>query len=118
MATTTNIKTYTADSSIGKRLAEVQRLSLEIDRLQEQLDDHKAFLLAHAKRNGFEKLIHGPVSASVRGRQSWTYSPGLQAVAARLKDRQKQEQKEGVATASTTEHLVVAFSARISLAKA
>jgi len=108
-------KTYTPDSSIGERLTEVQRIKLEIDRLNEELDGHKAYLLGHAIRNNYDSLACGAVTVSRRQRASWTYSEALQKVEANLKDRKAREQKNGTAINSPTEHVVVTFSAKAVL---
>lgn len=106
------IKEYTPDSSIGSRLAEVQRLKLEIDRLTEQLDEHKAYLLGHVIRNNYDGLRIGALTLSRRQKPSWTYSPALYEAEARVKARKVREQKDGTAINKPTEHLVINFSAK------
>jgi thymidylate synthase ThyX len=108
-------KDYTADSSIGKRLAEVQRIKLEIDRLTDLLDAEKAYLLGHAIRNDYDSLTCGAVKVSRRERPSWTYSEALQDAEAKLKERKAREQKNGTAINKPTEHLIVTFSAKVAL---
>lgn len=111
-------KNYTPDSSIGQRLTRVQELKLEIDRLTEQLDEQKAYLLGHAIRNNYDTLACGPLKVSRRERSTWTYSQGVQKAEESLKARKQREQKDGTATAQITEHLMVSFSARVLLTKA
>lgn len=110
------VKTYTPDSSIGQRLAEVQRLKLEIDRLTEQLDEHKAYLLGHAIRNDYGSLrLQGqPVALQRKGRTVWTYSEALTRREAALKAAKQREQASGAATAKTTEYAAVTFSVKAS----
>lgn len=108
-------KDYTSDSSIGKRLMEVQQIKLEIDRLADQLDEHKAYLLGHAIRNDYDSLRCGAVTVSRRERPSWTYSDALQEAEAKLKERKAREQRNGTAINKPTEHLMVTFSAKIAL---
>lgn len=108
-------KTYTADSAIGKRLANVQRVKLEIDRLTEELDEDKAYLLGHAIRNNFDSLQLGPLKVSRRERAFWSYSEALQDAEAKLKDRKVREQKNGTATNTPSEHLVITFSVKAVL---
>jgi hypothetical protein len=110
-------KDYTADSSIGKRLAEVQRIKLEIDRLTDLLDAEKAYLLGHAIRNDYDSLTCGAVTVSRRERASWTYSQALRDAEAKLKQRKAREQDNGTAVNNPTEHLVVTFSAKVALAQ-
>lgn len=108
-------KVYSPDSSIGKRLAEVQRIKLEIDRLSEALDEEKAYLLGHAIRNNYDALQCGALVVSRRERAQWTYSEALQQAEANLKIRKGREQKNGTAINTPTEHLVVSFSAKVAL---
>jgi hypothetical protein len=109
------VKTYTTDSSIGERLSEVQRIKLEIDRLNEELDKHKAYLLGHAIRNDYTTLQLGPLKLSRRERASWSYSEALQDAEAKLKDRKLREQKNGTAINTPSEHLVINFSVKAIL---
>lgn len=108
-------KDYLADSNIGKRLVEVQRLKLEIDRLTDLLDAEKAYLLGHAIRNDYDSLRCGAVAVSRRERASWTYSQALQDAEAKLKQRKGREQENGTAVNKPTEHLVITFSAKIAM---
>lgn len=108
-------KTYERGTSIGERLHDVQTIKLEIDRLTALLDEHKAYLLGHAIRNGFDSLSCGPLVVSRRERVNWLYSASLKQAERRLKDRKQAEQDNGTAVAVATEHLVVSFSARVAL---
>lgn len=108
-------KVYSPDSSIGKRLVEVQRIKLEIDRLNEALDEEKAYLLGHAIRNNYDALQCGALTLSRRERDRWTYSEALQQAEANLKIRKGREQKNGTAINTPTEHLVISLSAKIAL---
>jgi hypothetical protein len=109
-------KTYTPDSSIGQRLAEVQRLKLEIDRLNEQLDEHKAYLLGHAIRNDYGTLrLQGqPVTLQRKGRTTWTYSEALTRREAAIKAAKQREQQDGTARATVAEYAAVTFSVKAS----
>jgi len=110
-------KDYTSDSGIGERLGEVQRIKLEIDRLNDLLDKQKAYLLGHAIRNNLDSLRCGAVAVSRRERASWTYSKDLQYAEAKVKKRKSREQQTGVAINQPTEHLVVTFSAKVAIAQ-
>lgn len=111
-------KNYEPASSIGKRLAEVQAIKLEIDRLTALLDEQKAYLLGHAIRNNYDALQCGALILSRRERPSWTYSQALQDAEASLKQRKSREQRNGTAINNPTEHLVVTFSAKVALVQA
>lgn len=109
------VKVYTPESTIGQRLAEVQRIKLEIDKLNEQLDEHKAFLLGHAIRNDYDGLRLGALTLSRRVKPAWTYSSTVKQAEARLKHRKLAEQESGVATKVESQHLVINLSARVAL---
>jgi len=110
-----NVKDYAIGTSIAGRLAEVQRIKLDIDRLSVQLDEHKAYLLGHAIRNNLDGLRCGAVTLSRRVRVSWVYSDAVKQAERRLKDRKQTEQDNGIAIGTPSEHLVVTFDAKIAL---
>lgn len=110
-----NVKSYERGTTIGERLHEVQTIKLEIDRLAALLDEQKAYLLGHAIRNNLDGLKCGPVTLSRRERVSWVYSDAIKQAERRLKDRKQAEQDKGVAVSTTSEHLVINFSAKIAL---
>lgn len=109
------VKTYEADSNIGRRIAEVQRLKLEIDRLNEELDTHKAFLLGHAIRNDYTGLRLGALTLSLVNKAVWTYSSTVAQAKARLKHLELAEQESGVAKKAVTPFLRIALSAKVAL---
>ena len=110
-----NVKEYKPGTSIGDRLAAVQRIKLEIDALNDQLDDHKAFLLGHAIRNKITGFRFGALSLALRDKSNWIYSPAIKSAESKLKDRKTAEQNNGIAACNVTQHLVINFSARIAL---
>lgn len=110
-----NVKTYERGTSIGERLDDVQRIKLEIDRLQAILDEHKAYLLGHAIRNGYDALKCGDMTLSRRERVNWVYSRSIKQAEARLKERKQEEQNDGTAIGSASEHLVITFDAKAVL---
>jgi len=109
------VKTYTADSSIGKRLAKVQQLTLEIDRLKEQLEEEKAFLLGHALRNDYTGLKLGPLSLALVTKANWSYSSTVAQAKARLKHLELAEQESGVAKKTVSTFLRASLSAKVAL---
>lgn len=110
-----NVKDYAPGTGIGDRLAEVQRIKLDIDRLSARLDEHKAYLLGHAVRNNLDGLSSGPLTLLRRARATWFYSDNLKQAERRLKERKLQEQEKGIATSHLTEHLVVNFSVKSAI---
>jgi hypothetical protein len=112
------VKDYKPSEPIGQRLLEVQRIKLEILRLEEELDKQKAYLLGHALRIDQDSLRCGAITVSRRERPSWTYSHAVQDAESALKQRKAREQRNGTATNNPTEHLIVTFSAKVALANA
>lgn len=108
-------KRYEIGTGIGDRLAEVQRLKIEIDRLTSELEEQKAYLMGHAVRNNLDSLQFGAMTLSKRGRTTWTYSPALIEARDRVKAREKREQADGTAKAKITEHMVISFDAKAIL---
>lgn len=109
------IKTYERGTSIGERLDDVKRIRLEIDRLGALLDEHKAYLLAHAIRNDYQALRLGEMTLSRRERASWVYSAKVKTAEAKLKSLKIQEQDAGTAKCSVNEHLVINFDVKAVL---
>jgi hypothetical protein len=109
-------KEYTAESGIGQRLAEVQRLALEAERVKEALDAEKAYLLAHAVRQGLSGVRCGATTLSVREDATYTYSAAVQKAETALKLRKEKERATGVATKATKDTAVVTVSGKAALA--
>ncbi len=109
------IKAYERGTSIGERLDDVKRIKLEIDRLEALLDEHKAYLLGHAIRNNYDGLRLGGMTLSRRQRVSWVYSRSIKQAESRLKERKQEEQNDGTAIGSPSEHLVINFDAKAIL---
>lgn len=111
-----NVKDYTAGSPIGARISKVQALKAQIEALEAQLDEEKAYLLGHAIRNNLDGLRCGVVTLSRRERPAWTYTDKVKAAEARLKAQKAAEQKSGAATAKVSEHIVVTFDVKALVA--
>jgi hypothetical protein len=111
-------KIYDESTALGQRILEVQSLKSQIEALEDKLDEHKAYLLAHAIRHDLKALKCGAVTLSRRERANWTYSEALRKAEAALKTRKTKEQQDGIAVNRPTESLVVNLSAKILLANA
>ena len=114
-ATKAEIKEYSAADGIGQRLAEVQRLTLEIEALKESLDKEKAYLFAHAVRQNYSGLRCGALLVSRRVTTSWCHSQATKNAEARVKARKAKEQANGAAIGTKAESLVVNVSGKIAL---
>jgi hypothetical protein len=106
---------YAANSGIGQRLLELQRLTLEAERVKDALNEQKAYLLAHAIRQNYPSLRCGAILASRRGSKSWTYSAKVTAMEAKLKALKEKEQASGTATFVESESLLVNISGKAAL---
>ena len=107
-------KIYESNSGIGERLNEAMKLKLEIDRLTEELDQHKAYLLGHMVRHELDSIACGPIKVSRRARASWTYSDATQRLEQTLKDKKSKEQINGTAVNNPTEHAMITLSAKVA----
>jgi len=110
------VKTYQRDTAIGERLENIKRIKVEIDRLNEELDKQKAFLLAHAIRNDYDSLRLEEMILTRRTRTTWVYSANIRQSEAKLKQRKLKEQNDGTAIGNSSEHLVVTFDTKALLA--
>lgn len=106
------VKSYETDTLIGAELDKMMRLKAQIDDLQQQLDNCKAGMLAHAKRHGFRSMQIKGFSVTVRERHNWTYSNDLRLLMNQVTLSQKAEQVNGIAKDAPTEHLVLTFKAK------
>jgi hypothetical protein len=109
------IKVYEASSSIGARVLKVQELKAQIDALERQVDAEKAYLLGHAIRQGLQSIKCGATTITRRERASWVYSQAVKDAEKRLKSKKQQEQDNGTAVNTPSEHLLVTISAKVLL---
>lgn len=108
-------KEYTAESSIGQRLLEVQRLTLEAETIKEALNKEKAYLHAHAIRQNYPSLRMGAILVSRRVSRNWQYTAAVETLEARLKALKAKQQANGSATCTESESLIVNISGKIAL---
>lgn len=108
-------KDYLADSGVGRRLLEVQRLTLEADRIKEALDKEKAYLLAHAVRQNYPSLRCESILVSRRTSKAWSYSAAVAALEIKLKTLKVKEQANGTAQSTESESLVINISGKAAL---
>lgn len=86
-------------------LVEYAEIVREIKAKEEKRDAIKEKVVAHLKGLGLQKFI-GPMGTfSIGTRPTWKYSPEVDALAAKVKERKAEEEATGLAVASETEYL-------------
>lgn len=84
---------------IERRLAQARALQNQIQVLEAQLDIERAWILEHMTTTGADRLTLCPeFYVSMRVRHNWTYSPETARDMLRLRQTQKWEQSEGIAS--------------------
>jgi hypothetical protein len=104
-------KVFTESSPIGKRVLRAAALSAQIDRLQAELGEEKAYLLSYATRQGIPGMKANGFTFSRRMKTSWLFSDAVKALSKRLKALQEKEKDNGTAVkVEGAEHLVLTVS--------
>lgn len=98
----------TADE-LNTRLSAAAELQRQIQQLELQLQDHRAWLLAHLQASGDASVTLGTFTASLRSRANWSYSPRLQNEMLRIRNEQQLEQRSGTAVNSPTAYVALTF---------
>lgn len=97
---------------LNQQLQAAADLKRQIDALELQLQQHRAWLLTHLQRSGDSAVTLGDFTAALRSRASWEYSPRLHHEALRLKNEQQLEQRDGTAINTPTEYVALTFKAK------
>lgn len=112
--TTTTIKpkvrkdrAYSPSGGMGKRLATAQSLQLQIQRLTAELDEHRAWFLAHLTKTNLDTLELGAFTVTRKTRHNWSYSPETERDMLGLRTTQKWEQSSGLATDTPTVYVAM-----------
>lgn len=111
-------KVYQPTTSIGARIQRVQDLKVQIDALERELDQERAYLLGHMLRQDLKSVQCGPTTVTRRERANWIYSETVKRSEKTLKARKQREQEDGTAINNPTEHVIVTISAKAILANA
>ena len=102
MQKTTRTRTYAPEGAIGRRLSAAHQLQLQAQRLTAELIGHRQWLTARMERLRIDYIQHGDLVVTRKVRHNWEYSPELTAEMKRIKQLQRREQEEGIATDSPT----------------
>ena len=100
-------RSYVPTGDVGKHLTRARELQLQIQELQAQYDNERDWLLEHMHTQGLVSLELGPVSALLKIRHRWTYSPETQRDMQALSVTQKWEQSQGIAADTPTFYVAV-----------
>ena len=100
-------RSYVTTGDVGRRLAIAQNLQLQIQKLEAELGHHRVWLLSHMQRHDLDKLELGQFTAQRKTRHNWSYTPETERDALALRQAQKWEQSEGLATDSPTVYLTL-----------
>ena len=102
MQKTKRTRTYSPEGAIGRRLSAVHQLQMQAQRLTAELTGHRQWLTERMQRLNLNRIEQGDLVVSLKVRHNWTYSPELEAEMQRIKQLQRREQEEGIATDSPT----------------
>ena len=107
MTTTTVRKrrTYVPTGSIGKKLQRAQELTLQIACLKEELDPLRDEILKHLITKDLAFIESGDFTAIRKERAKWEYSAKTEREMMKLRNDQKWEQQQGIATNDPTVYL-------------
>ncbi|MEB3209300.1 MAG: hypothetical protein VKK63_10345 [Synechococcus sp.] len=101
-------RTYVSSGPVGKHLAAAAALQLQIQELTAQLNEHRAWLLAHMLDRSVTRLELGDqFQAVLKTRHNWTYSPETEREMHQLRVTQGWEQKQGIATDTPTTYVAL-----------
>ena len=107
MTTTTVRKrrTYVSTGAIGKKLQRAQELTIQIAKLKEELEPIRDQILDHLQSKKLAHIESGDFTALRKERAKWTYSAKTEREMLKLRNDQKWEQQEGIATNEPTVYL-------------
>lgn len=107
MQKTARTRTYAPEGAIGRRLSAAHQLQLQAQRLTAELIGHRQWLTERMERLHIDCIEHGDLVVSRKVRHNWTYSPSVEAEMKRIKQLQRREQEEGIATDAPTVYVAL-----------
>lgn len=103
-------RTYVPSGDIGRKLNEARALQLQIQQLTAEYDALRAQLRDHCLRNKLTEVQLGRITALLKERARWTYSPETEREMSALQVTQKWEQQRGIATNDPTLYISLSES--------
>lgn len=88
------------EAELRRRLARARDLQAQITPLEDELADHRAWILAHLESTGATSVGFDGFTAYRRVRHSWQYGAELAREMLRIREAQKWEQMNGIAVDS------------------
>ena len=104
---TQKVRNYSPDGDIGRRLQEAFLLQSEIQRLQQQLDTHRAYFLKHMEQQRLDKIELFGITVQRKVRHNWQYTPETHREMLKLQTTQRWEQSKGLATDSPKAYIAL-----------
>lgn len=103
-------RTYVPTGEVGTVLAKASEILSQIKTLEEELEPHRKFLLAHLQSRDLTMVTQGHIQAHRKVRHKWTYSPATEREALALRNLQQMEQREGIAIDNPTVYVAITFA--------
>lgn len=108
MTLTHRSRSYTETGHIGRRLTEAKRLQHQIQQLEQELSMYREVILQHMTTQDLDVIQAGDLLVLRKTRHKWTYSPQTEREMMNLRQTQRFEQSQGIASDNPT--IYVSFS--------
>lgn len=92
------VRDYSPSGEVGRQLQRAADLQSQIQLLDNQLRIIRTDLLSHMEAQALDRIECGDFRATRKVRHNWKYSPETEREMLRLKQSQKWEQVQGLAT--------------------
>lgn len=100
-------RTYSPRSGLGRKIAKAAALRAQIDDLTKALEPLRAEILASLESGNVSTARVGDVVVTRRLRHNWSYTPDTEREILSLRQTQKWEQSEGLATDAPTAYIAI-----------
>jgi len=100
-------RVYTPTGSVGRKLQRAADLQARIALLDAELRSLRDEILEHMNAKGLDRMEVGDFRATRKTRHAWSYSPSTEREALALRQLQKWEQAQGIATDNPTIHVAL-----------
>lgn len=100
-------RVYTPTGSVGRKLQRAADLQARIALLDAELRSLREEILHHMESKGLDRMEVGDFRATRKTRHAWTYSASTEREMLALRQLQKWEQAQGIATDNPTIHVAL-----------